>query len=133
QLLFGDGALPLEGIDDSHADGAVLKATAVKVLDYLGRPDADRVATEDFADMTKLFTPDHFNGDGVVPAALTSDEGLAAVIGEIVATQGGMPDRSGEPGITAETLEAFFTQAESVLAWRARVAESAELILPLGE
>jgi hypothetical protein len=133
QALFGDGALPLEAIDDSQADGAILKATAAKVLDYLGKPDADRVAVEDFADMTKLFTPDHFNGDGVVTAALTRDEKLASVIGEIIATQGGMPDRSGEPGITAETLEAFYTQIESVLAWRARAAESAELILPLGE
>jgi hypothetical protein len=133
QALFNDGALPLDAIDDSHPDGAVLKATAGKVLDYLGKPEARSVAVEDFADMTKLFTPDHFNGDGVVTAALTSDEQLAAVIGEIIATQGGMPDRSGEPGITAETVEAFYAQLDSVLAWRAQAAESAELILPLGE
>ncbi len=133
QALFEDGALSLGAIDDHHPDGAVLKATARKVLDYLGKPEAGSVAVEDFADMTRLFSPDHFNGDGVVTAALTSDEQLAAVIGEIIATQGGMPDRSGEPGITADTLEAFFTQLDSVLAWRAQAAESAELILPLGE
>ena len=133
QVLFGDGALPLDAIDDSHPDGVVLKSTAAKVLDYLGKSEAGSVSVEDFADMTKLFTPDHFNGDGVVNAALTSNEQLVAVIGEIIATQGGMPDRSGEPGITAETLEAFYAQLDSVLAWRARAAESAELILPLGE
>lgn len=133
QVLFDHGALALDAIDDSHADGAVLKATAAKVLDYLGQPDADRISVEAFADMTQLFSPDHFNGDGVVTAALTSDPQLATVIGEIIATQGGMPDRSGEPGITADSLEAFYAQLESVLAWRARAAESAELILPLGE
>lgn len=132
QALFEDGELPVENIDDSHEEGAVVKAAATQVLGYLGKADAGSLGVADFADMTKLFTPDHFNGDGVVPAVLAGDERLAQVIGEIVATQGGMPDRSGEPGVTAETLEAFFAQADGVLAWRHRAAESAELILPLG-
>jgi hypothetical protein len=118
QVLFADGELPLEAIDDSHAEGATLKAAATKVLAYLDKPAAGSLVVEDFADMTRLFSPDHFNGDGVVPAALTGDEALARVIGEIVATQGGVADRSGEPGITAETLEAFFAQLGSVLEWR---------------
>ncbi|HRP35803.1 MAG TPA: hypothetical protein PLI48_07980 [Gammaproteobacteria bacterium] len=133
QVLFEDGELPVEAIDDSHAEGAVLKAAATQVLDYLGKSEAGRLGVADFADMTRLFTPDHFNGDGVLPAALAGDEALAQVVGEIVATQGGVPDRSGEPGITAETLEAFFAQVDEVLAWRHRAAESAALILPLGE
>lgn len=133
QVMFEDGELPVEAIDDSHAEGAVLRAAATQVLDYLGKSEAGRLGVADFADMTRLFTPDHFNGDGVVPAALAGDEQLAGVIGKIVATQGGVPDRSGEPGITAETLEAFFAQVDEVLAWRHRAAESAGLILPLGE
>lgn len=133
QVMFDDGELPVEAIDDGHAEGAVLKAAATQVLDFLGKSEAGRLGVADFADMTRLFTPDHFNGDGVVPAALAGDEQLAEVIGDIVATQGGVPDRSGEPGITAETLEAFFAQVDEVLAWRHRAAESAALILPLGE
>lgn len=133
QALFGDGALPVEAIDDSHEEGAVVKAAATKVLGYLGKTEAGTLAVGDFADMTKLFSPDHFNGDGVVPAGAAGDEGLAAAIGDIVATQGGVPDRSGEPGITAETLEGFFTQVQAVLDWRAKAAASAELIQPLGE
>ena len=133
QALFEDGELPIEAIDDSHEEGAVLKAAATQVLGYLGKAEAGSLGVADFADMTRLFTPDHFNGDGVVPAALAGDEKLVRVIGEIVTTQGGVPDRSGEPGVTAETLEAFFTQVDGVLAWRHRAAEAAELILPLGE
>ncbi|NGP52282.1 hypothetical protein [Thioalkalivibrio sp. XN8] len=133
QALFGDGALPVEAIDDSHEEGAVLKAAATQVLGYLGKSEAGVLAVDDFADMTKMFSPTHVNGDGVVPAGVAGDEALAKVIGDIVATQGGVPDRSGEPGITAETLDAFFEQVEAVLAWRRGAAESAELILPLGE
>jgi hypothetical protein len=133
QALFGDGALPVDAIDDSHEEGAVLKAAATQVLGYLDKTEAGVLSVEDFADMTRMFSPAHVNGDGVVPAGVAGDEALAAVITDIVATQGGVPDRSGEPGITADTLEAFFTEAEAVLAWRHRAAESAELILPLGD
>jgi hypothetical protein len=133
QALFGDGALPVDAIDDSHEEGAVLKAAATQVLGYLDKTEAGVLSVEDFADMTRMFSPAHVNGDGVVPAGVAGDEALAAAITDIVATQGGVPDRSGEPGITADTLEAFFTEAEAVLAWRHRAAESAELILPLGD
>jgi hypothetical protein len=133
QVLIDDGALPLAAIEDGNPEGATLKAAATKILAYLGKPDADHLAVEDFADMTLLFAPDHYNGDGVVPAALTKDGALVAVIGEIVTTQGAVLDRSGEPGINGDTLENFFTQGEAVLAWRDKAAESAELVLPLGD
>jgi hypothetical protein len=133
QALFADGELPLDAIDDGHAEGATLKAAATRVAGYLGKSEVASLVVDDFADMTRLFSPEYFNGDGVVPAALADDETLVRVIGEIVATQGGVPDRSGEPGITAETLESYFAQVASVLEWRQQSAEAAELILPLGE
>jgi hypothetical protein len=55
------------------------------------------------------------------------------MIGEVIASQGGAADRSGEPGVTAESLEAFFSQLEAVLAWRGKAAATAGEILPLGE
>jgi hypothetical protein len=55
------------------------------------------------------------------------------LIGEVIASQGGAADRSGEPGVTAESLEAFFSQLEAVLAWRGKAAATAGEILPLGE
>jgi hypothetical protein len=132
--LFTGGALKLAAIADGDEEGATLRATAAKVLGYLGKPEADAVAAEDFADMTKLFTPDHGNGDGVVPTALAGDDAaLAELIGHIVATQGGVADRSGEPGATADTVAAFFDQAAALQAWRAQAAgEAAVTVLPLG-
>jgi hypothetical protein len=133
--LFQGGALKLAAIADADAEGATLKATAAKVLGYLAKPETDAVAAEDFADMTKLFTPDHGNGDGVVPAALAGDDpALAELIGHIVATQGGVADRSGEPGVTADTVAAFFEQATALQAWRAQAeGDAAASVMPLGD
>src|SRR5690606_8179267 len=38
QALFAAGPLALDAIDDSHAEGAILKAAAAKVLGYLDKP-----------------------------------------------------------------------------------------------
>jgi hypothetical protein len=131
--MFNDGGLPLAEINDSDPEGATLKAAATSILAYLGKSDIGALSVADFADMTRLFSPDHFNGDGVLPAALAGDEALAQVIHDVIATQGGVADRSGDPGITVDTLTAFYAQVTSVLEWRHRAAEAAEQVLPLGE
>jgi hypothetical protein len=133
QVMFADGELDVADIDDSHVEGASLKAASIKLLGILGKAADSTLAVEDFAEMARLFPPNEFNGDGVIPAALAADEATAQVIGEIVATQGGVADRSGDAGVTAETLGSFQAQLESVLDWRARSADGADLILPLGE
>jgi len=133
QVMFSDAGLPVSAIDASHSEGAGLHAAAVKVLEYLEKSPDSPLVVGDFADMTRLFSPDHFNGDGVVTAALTDDASLQALIGEIMATQGEVADRSGAPGITAGTLEAFYAQAQAVVDWHGQSAADAEHILPLGE
>lgn len=132
QAICDGGPLTLDAIDGARPEGAVLKAAAIKVLDYLDKPGALSLQVEDFADMTRLFTAHHPNGDGVVPAALTDDEGLRRAIAAIVETQGEVADRSGDPGITIETLNAFFEQARAVLDWRDRCITEPGM-LPLEE
>ncbi|MBX3705604.1 MAG: hypothetical protein KF911_03140 [Pseudomonadales bacterium] len=133
QTLFAGGDLSIDAIDASDPEGATLRTAATNVLGYLGKPADANLSVDDFSDMTRLFSPDHNNGDGVVPAALTGDPLLARVIGEIVDTQGGVPDRSGEPGATSETAKAFFEQAAAYLAWRKRGEDTAAELLPLGD
>ncbi len=132
-ILFAEGGLPVAAIAEDTEEAASLKAAAAKVLGYVGKGEDEALTVEDFADMTRLFSVDHFNGDGVVPAGLTSDEALQQLIGEIVETQGGVTDRSGEPGATADTLAAFFAQAEAVLGWHAAAEADADGVRPLGE
>lgn len=132
-LFRGVDGLPLAAIADDHPEGAKLLATARKVLAYMGKPDADSVAVADLADPSRLFAPDHYNGDGIVPAELTPDAELAKTIGLVIEHFGAVEDRSGKPGIDQDKVIAFFTAAQSVVDWHDQAAASPDSVLPLGE
>ena len=127
QMLFepGDG-LPLAAINESHPDGAAVAGAARALLAVLGRPQATDISLADLSDTTPLFAPQQFNGDGVVVPGLSTEDDLAAAIAMIVATRGGVPDRSGETGLDQAGLEAFVAEARSVCEWHARGQASAE-------
>lgn len=134
EILFEDGdAIPLAALNDADAEGAALLAAAREVLAVLGKPDAGAIALADVADKTRLFSADHSNGDGVVPAQLAGDEHLASAITLIVATLGGEADLSGEAGITEASLTAFFEQARQVSEWHRAAEDKADEVRPLGE
>lgn len=132
-LFRGVDGLPLAAIAGEHPEGAKLLATARKVLAYMGKPDADSVAVADLADPSRLFAPDHYNGDGIVPAELTPDAELAKTIGLVIEHFGAVEDRSGKPGIDQDKVSAFFTAAQSVVDWHDQAAASPDSVLPLGE
>lgn len=132
-LFRGVDGLPLAAIAGEHPEGAKLLATARKVLAYMGKPDADSVAVADLADPSRLFAPDHFNGDGIVPAELTTDAELAKTIGLVLEHFGAVEDRSGKPGIDQDKVSAFFTAAQSVVDWHDQAAANPDSVLPLGE
>lgn len=132
-LFRGVDGLPLAAIADDHPEGAKLLATAKKVLAYMGRPDADSVGVADLADPSRLFAPDHYNGDGIVPAELTPDAELSKTIGLVIEHFGALEDRSGKPGIDQDKVNAFFTAAQSVVDWHDQAVASPDSVLPLGE
>jgi hypothetical protein len=130
-LFAGDGLLPAS-IAQDDAENARLATAAGQLAQLLGKAPGEALTVADFADMTRLFPADHCNGDGVVTAALAAGEGLEQLVADIVATQGGVADRSGEPGVDATTVADFFSQASAVLAWHATAAREAATIQPLG-
>ena len=117
-ILEGRKALPLALIDTGNEAGQKLHDSARRVLEYLGL-DKEEIALEDIEDTTKIFAGTKFNGDGVITALSTEDEGLKKVIGQIIEMLGSVEDRSGEPGVNAELVEQFFAAAESYAAWQA--------------
>jgi len=127
QILFepGDG-LQLESIDENHPDGEAVAGAARALLAALGRPQATDISLADLSDTGPLFAPQQFNGDGVVVPGLTSQEDLAAAIAMIVATRGGVADRSGETGLDQAGLEAFVAEAQAVCDWHAQGQASAD-------
>ena len=133
-LLFQPGDdLPLQAIDDRAPEGAALIAAAQDILARVGRPGAETLTFADLADPSKVFPPDRFNGDGVVPPALVASEAVRALVDQIVNTIGPQTDRSGQPGVSAETLSAFVAAAEAVDAWRAQAAGDAGQVLVFGD
>ncbi len=132
-LFRGVDGLPLAAIDADHPEGAKLLATAKKVLDYIGKADAQEIAVADLADTTLLFAPEHFNGDGIVPAELAGNAELARTIALVIDGFGAAEDRSGKPGVDQDRVVAFFAAAQAVVDWHAQAEVDAANVLPLGE
>lgn len=132
-LFSAADALPLAAIDADRPEGAKLLATAKKVLDYIGKADAQEIAVADLADTTLLFAPEHFNGDGIVPAELAGNAELAKTIGLVIDGFGAAEDRSGKPGVDQDRVVAFFAAAQAVVDWHAQAEADAANVLPLGE
>lgn len=133
-VLFQPGdTLPLAALRADDEEGARLLGAARQVLDRLGKPQATALEVGDFADLAQIFPPARLNGDGVVPAELAPDEDCAALIGHAVATQGGVLDRSGQPGVSRETLDTFLAAARQVLDWHAQAEAGAASVMAWGE
>ncbi len=133
EVLFSTQALPLSAIDTQSEAGQQLLKSAQHLLRNLGRADATALSVADTEDLAKIFPPSQPNGDGLVPAALTSDERLQALIQDIIAIYGADTDRSGEPAVSEEKITHFFDAAEALQAWRERLRLEGAQLAPLGE
>lgn len=131
-VLFAKPGVKVDHIDARHDAGRALALAARGVLTRVGKATDGALEVSDFADPARLFPPAQPNGDGIIPAALTGDAALEAVVADIIASQGGTADRSGEPGVTADSITAFYAQAREWQAWQARPQTDAGL-LPLGD
>ena len=132
-LLFQSAGIPLSAINDADAAGVALKTAAQRVLQYAGKTAADALQVSDVLDKARLFCADHFNGDGVVMPELTDSGEVKQLIGDIIATLGGVPDRCGGVGVDATTLNNFTTQAQAIVDWHAAGASESADLHPLGE
>ena len=116
-LLQGADPLPLEAIDDSTPDGKTILACAKQILASLGKPGAAAIFVSATADTSKLFAASPLNGDGVIPPDATTDPEAQALIADIIACLGGVADRTGSIGITADKTATFFAELAAYAAW----------------
>ncbi|MGI6494770.1 MAG: hypothetical protein ACOX5G_01540 [Kiritimatiellia bacterium] len=130
-LLDDSGVLRLDNIDESVPEGAALLSAAKLILASLGCADSETISLEQVADRARIFAQTRFNGDGIVPESSAANPAVAAAIRDILACVGGETDRSGQPGVNQEKLDAFFAAAEAYAAWRK--AGAAADVLPLGD
>ncbi len=109
--------VPLAEINDKTTLGKELLAEAKHILQSLGRPDADAISLDDIADTTKILAATRFNGDGILPPESASDENTAQALRDIIAALGSKVDRSGQAGVDQATVDKFFDEAKSYVAW----------------
>lgn len=116
-LIHRKDRLPLSAIDEGTEEGKAVLGGAKLVLSVLGESEATEITLDDASDTARIFSQARFNGDGIVPAKSAEDPALAAVIEEILGSLGGENDRGGEPGVTAEAIERFYTEAKAIAGW----------------
>ncbi len=130
RLAMGKQPVALSDINAESADGAGILASAKNILVQLDKADATEISVEDASNAAAALAKSKFNGDGVIPAASTDDEGLKTAIGEIVGALGAVADRSGDDGVNQANVDTFFADADAVIAWAAATNED---VLPLGD
>ncbi len=131
-LLLQEDSLPLAAIDPLKENGARLLESAKVILHNLGHAHDERLSLSLTGDTLSIFANSLLNGDGLITPASAADPAMAQLIGEIMATQGSEPDRSGAPGIGYAQLHAFYEAIDSWLAAHDALAADARL-QPFGE
>ena len=131
-ILKGDSVLPLAGIDTDCEAGQKLYASAKQILSNLGL-EKEEISVDEAADSVAIFAKTQFNGDGILTPASADDEALKALIATIAEKIGSETDRSGEAGVTAEGIEAFYAALADYAAWQDAAEAGKASIFPYGE
>lgn len=130
-LLKGHDALPLKALGNSE-EAVQLEKTAKGILRRLEKEEATEIGIADTDEAVAAFNAQPFNGDGVVPPASAEDEAVRLAAEDVLAcTEEPTLDRNGEPGISAESLEAFWAAIDEHVSWLDEGAT--EAIQPLGD
>jgi hypothetical protein len=131
-IIAGSDALRLAALDDTKPEGARLLASAKHILVCLGKADADSISLADSLNTVGIFGESEFNGDGVLPPGAAGDEATGAIVSEIMACVGDVPDRSGKTGVDQAKVDLFFDNAVALTDWASK-PEGDPSILVLGD
>jgi hypothetical protein len=129
-LTQGSSGLAVSNIDDRTPEGKELLAATKALLSAVGKADATTLQVEDVAGAALAFGKQPFNGDGIVTPASAGNADEKLALQEAVTHTSALPDRSGEPGVSAATLGTFFGELDAYLAWLD--AGTASELAPLG-
>jgi hypothetical protein len=127
-LLKGGDTLEFAAI----ADPALL-ASAKEICVNLKKKDATAISLADASDANKIFADTTLNGDGVIIAESAGDETAKAVVADIIACFGSVPDRSGKPGVDQAKVDAFFAECAAFDGWNKQAEADQAKILPAGD
>ncbi len=127
-LIEREDSLSLSQINGETGQGAKIYASAKRIIDSLSL-GGERVSLSDVAASISASAASPFNGDGVITVNSAEAPALKTVLGECIACEGAVADRSGEPGVDQAHLDAFYGAAADFIAWKD--SETADM-LPYG-
>jgi hypothetical protein len=128
-LVRAPDPLPIDAINTATPEGKHLASSARQILVNLGKKETAAISVGDASDATRIFAGTVFNGDGVIIPESAADETTRAVINDIIACMGSIPDRSGKPGIDQARADLFFSEAAAFNTWyKATEADKAILL-----
>jgi len=131
-ILKQEALFSLSSINEETEEGRTLLASAKIILKTLGKEDATAITVEETSDTEKIFFASRFNGDGVITESTAENPELRKLLTEVIQCMGSIPDRSNQPGITAELLQAFIENCEQFDAWYKLAEVDASTIFPFG-
>ena len=126
-ILGGKDSFDIEFFNKEDASGLKLYNSSKQILENLGK-EGSVITIAEAADTAAIFAKTRFNGDGVITEISAEDPDEKAAIAAIVASFGGVSDRSGAMGANAELIEKFYAAASEYIAWR-----EAEVEAPFGD
>ena len=115
-ILKGDDFFDINKFDTETVEGKKLYDAAKQILKNLNK-EGDTITISDTTDIAAIFAKTRFNGDGVITENTTDNVEEKNVIASIIATIGGVADRSGEQGVNTEKIETFYKLLSDYIAW----------------
>lgn len=131
-LLKRDAFIPFTAFNTANEEGLHLLETSKQILENLG-VEKDNISIADVSDSMAIFAKTRFNGDGIITENSADDEALKALIKNVIDCMGGVNDRSGDPGIDTDKIEAFYTALADYTAWKDAGEADKANIFPYGD
>jgi hypothetical protein len=122
-LLKGADHIDIEQFNQGDANGKKLYNSSKQILANLGK-EGTVISLADTKDSTAIFAKTSFNGDGIITELTTDDLDEKSAIAAIVASLGGIADRSGDKGVNAEQIEKFYQALADYSAWMDSAVEA---------
>ena len=131
-LLKRSSVLPFSAFNTSNEEGLHLLETSKQILENLGL-EKNEISVADVSDSIAIFAKTRFNGDGIITENSADDEAIKALIKNILDCMGNVTDRSGDPGINTDHIEAFYQALADYTAWKEAGDADKDNVFPYGD
>ena len=115
-IVKGDNYIDINQFNTETEEGKKLYSAAKQILSNLNK-EGDAISIADTKDIAAIFAKTRFNGDGVITENTTDNADEKSVIASIIATIGGVADRSGDQGVNTDKIENFYKLLSDYITW----------------